>query len=427
MHPLSLHLQKVRAFVAREMNARIFRPYNWQVHARPEQLEPPGDWPVWLMMAGRGFGKTRAGAETVRSWVESGRYKRIALIGATLDEARSVMVEGESGLLSVLPPWERPIYNKTSGQLYFPKIGALITLYSARTPEKLRGAQFDAAWMDELAKFPKAREVWDQLHLGLRLGQNPKTLVTTTPRTIPLMQELLGRDDVIVTRGRTQDNAPNLAPKFLSLVQQRYGGTRLGLQELEGHLLASNQNALWTESMIQIKPKAESFVRLVVAVDPAVSLHEESAETGLIVAGLTEEGHAYVLEDLSGRLSPQEWGEKAVDAYHRHKADALIAEVNNGGDLVQRLIQSLDETVAYKSVRATRGKYTRAEPIAAFYTPGRVFHTSPFPELKAQMLTFTPGSSPSPDRLDALVWALSDLLLFKPPPKVAVLPRIWGV
>jgi len=401
--------------------------YDWSLKARPSQREPTGDWRIWLILAGRGFGKTRTGAETIRAWIESRKAKRICLLGASYGEARQVMLEGESGLLSVFPKGSGPVYRKKENQLIWPN-GAKAWLYSAQVYEQLRGPQFDAAWVDELGKFPYAQESWDQLMLGLRLGQNPRVIVTTTPRSIPLLTHLLERPDSVCTRGSTFENADHLAPSFLKDVKARYGGTRFGAQELEGLMLpTSSEAALWREDMIVhgSSPPPEAFKRLVVAVDPAVTYHDDSCETGILVAGMSTEGVAYVIEDLSGRLSPVDWGKRAIAAYHKYQANALIAEINNGGDLVQSLMTSLDKAVAYTGVRASRGKYIRAEPIAALYAQKRVIHTQRFPELESQMLSYTPGSPLSPDRLDALVWALTDLMLTHDSPLVQMSPVIW--
>jgi len=391
--------------------------YSWSHHARPSQLPPPGNWRTWLILAGRGFGKTRTGAETVRCWINTGHYKRIALLSKTIGEAQSVMVEGVSGLLAIHPPLERPLFERTRHQLEWPN-GTLATLYGADHFERLRGPQFDAVWIDELAKFRHPDEAWEQLMLALRLGHNPRCIVTTTPRPIPLIEKLLKSDDVVVTKGTTFENRGNLAPAFLDQIVKQFEGTRLGAQELYAQLLTEQQGALWRRDLIRYQepPHDEAglpkFLRIVIAIDPATTHHEESDETGIVVAGVGEGQRAYILEDLSGRLSPSDWGQRVCEAYRRLKADRVVAEVNKGGDLVERILRSLDPTIPYKAVRATRGKYTRAEPIAALYEQNRIFHTHPFSLLETQLCTYVPGvSTRSPDRLDALVWALTDLLL----------------
>ena len=391
--------------------------YDWHKNARPSQLPPPGDWRVWLVLAGRGFGKTRTGAEAIRSWVASGYCQRIALLNATLGQARSVMVEGVSGLMEVHPPPERPRFESARQRLVWPN-GATGELYGANNYESLRGPQFDAAWIDELAKFRYPEEAWDQLMFGLRLGQNPRCIVTTTPRPIPLLEKLLARDDVVVTHGTTFENASHLAPAFLEQIVKQYEGTHMGAQELYAQLLTERQGALWRRDMICYQmPEYEAdgapkLARIIIAIDPAETHHQDSDETGIVVAGLAENRYAYVLEDLSGRLSPGDWGQRAVEAYWRFKADRIVAEVNKGGDMVERILRSIDPKISYKAVRATRGKLTRAEPIAALYEQRKVFHAQPLPLLEAQLCGYVPGvTSKSPDRLDALVWALTDLIL----------------
>lgn len=391
--------------------------YCWRQNARPSQLPPAGDWRTWLILAGRGFGKTRTGAETLRSWINSGRYHRIGLLSQTIGEAVSVMVEGNSGLLEIHPPLERPLFARGRQQLVWPN-GTLATLYGADHFERLRGPQFDAVWIDELAKFRYPEEAWSQLMLALRLGTDPRCIVTTTPRPIPLIEKLLKSDDVVVTKGTTFENRSNLAPAFLDQIVKQFEGTRLGAQELYAQLLTEQQGALWRRDLIRYQePPYDSvgtpkLLRIVVAIDPATTHHEESDETGIVIAGLSDNKCAYVLEDLSGRLSPGDWGQRVCEAYWRLKADRVVAEVNKGGDLVERILRSLDPTIPYKAVRATRGKYTRAEPIAALYEQNRIFHTHPFALLETQLCTYVPGiSTKSPDRLDALVWALTDLLL----------------
>lgn len=413
-----------------EAHIRERQKFSWSENARPSQLSPPGAWRIWLILAGRGFGKTRTGAETVRAWATSGRYRRMALVGKTIDEARSVMVEGVSGLLEIHPPSQRPVFERTRHQLVWPN-GAVATLYGADHFEKLRGPQFDAAWMDELAKFRYPEEAWNQLMLSLRLGTDPRCLVTTTPRPIPLIEKLLARSDVAVTRGTTFENRGNLAPAYLDQIVKQFEGTRLGAQELYAELLTEQQGALWRRDLIRYREPpyeeggAPKLTRIVVAIDPATTHHEDSDETGIVVAGLGEEKCAYVLEDLSGRLSPGDWGQRVCEAYWRFKADRVVAEVNKGGDLVERILRNVDPTIPYKAVRATRGKFTRAEPIAALYEQNRVFHARPFSLLETQLCAYVPGrSSRSPDRLDAMVWALTDLLLES---ETAPRLRVWTI
>ena len=393
------------------------RRYEWPLQARPSQLPPPGDWRIWLILAGRGFGKTRTGAETLRQWATSGRYRHIALISGTVREARAVMVEGQSGLLDVHPPFQRPLFEATRRRLIWPN-GAIATLYGGDHYEHLRGPQFDAAWIDELAKFRYPQEAWNQLMLGLRLGNDPRCIVTTTPRPIPLIEHLLARDDVVITRGTTFENRDNLATAFLDQIVKQFEGTRQGAQELYAEMLTERQGALWRREMIcyQEPPYDAAGIlkltRIVIAIDPATTHHEDSDETGIVVAGLSQDRCAYVLEDMSGRWSPGDWGQRVVEAYRRLKADRVVAEINKGGDLVERILRSIDPTIPYKAVRATRGKATRAEPIAALYEQKRVFHARPLNLLETQLCEYIPGiTAKSPDRLDAMVWALTDLLL----------------
>jgi phage terminase large subunit-like protein len=303
----------------------------WEFQGRHSQKPPPGDWRVWLLLAGRGFGKTRAGAEFVRAMVNSKKARRIALVGSTALDVRSVMVEGESGLLSIGPPFERPRYEPSLHRLSWNN-GAVATLFSADEPNRLRGPEHDLAWCDELAawRYPQA---WDMLMFGLRLGRDPRVVVTTTPRPIKLLRDLIADPKVVVTRGRTEENARNLAPAFLEQIVRRYRGTRLGRQELDGELLDDMPGALWTHALIDAARMTEApdLARIVVAIDPAVSSHEGADETGIVVAGSDRNGHGYVLADASGRYAPTEWARAAVAAYAEHRADRIVAEVNNGG------------------------------------------------------------------------------------------------
>jgi phage terminase large subunit-like protein len=327
------------------------------------------------------------------------------------------MVEGESGLLAVHPASDRPIFEASKRQLTW-KNGAIATLFGAESYEQLRGPQFDCAWIDELAKFRHADDIWTQLMLSLRLGNDPRCLITTTPRPIPLLEKLIKDPSVITTRGTTFENQDNLAPTFISQILAQFQGTSLGAQELYAEILSQRQGAIWSRPMIQYQePPLDSqgkyaLTRIVIAVDPATTHHEGSDETGVVVAGLDEHNNAYVLDDLSGRLSPGDWGRRVVEAYWYHKADRVVAEVNKGGDLVERILRAIDPNIAYKAVRATRGKATRAEPIAALYEQNRIFHARPFRDLETQLCDYVPGvTSKSPDRLDALVWGMTDLML----------------
>ena len=373
--------------------------FDWQSIARPEQLPLADDeWSTWLILAGRGFGKTRTGAETVRSWATGstphspGRYGRLALVAETAADARDVMVEGESGILAVHPPDFRPTYEPSKRKLTWPN-GATALLFNGTEPDQLRGPQFDAAWVDELAKYEHAADVWDQLAFSLRLAKQPHKVVTTTPRPIPVLKAIIVDPTTRITRGRTLDNAVNLAPGVVEALMKRYAGTRFGRQELEAELLTDTPGALWRWEDIE-EPRIKAALlpplkRVVVAVDPAVTSGEDADETGIIVAGIDERGHAYVLEDLSGRFTPDAWARKAVGAYHTHRADRIVA---------------------------SRGKVVRAEPVSALHKQRRVHHAGVFPQLEEQMSAFTADfnrgqAGYSPDRVDALVWALSELML----------------
>jgi predicted phage terminase large subunit-like protein len=387
---------------------------DWRVWARASQLPPEGDWRIWLLLAGRGFGKTRSGAEWVRAQAESGAASRIALVAPTARDARLVMVEGESGLLAIAPDTMRPVFEPSKRQLTWPN-GAIATLFSADEPDRLRGPQFDAAWCDELAawRYPQA---WDMLMMALRLGTNPRVVVTTTPKPVKLVRALLASPDCAVTRGGTRDNAGNLAPGFLAAILKQYEGTRLGRQELDAELLEDMPGALWSRDAIERARIDEAPVlrRVVVAIDPAASAGEDADETGIVVAALGQDSHGYVLEDLSGRYSPHDWASHALEAYRAHRADRIVAEVNNGGAMVEATLRVLDAGVSYKPVHASRGKLARAEPVAALYEQGRIHHVGAFPALEDQMCAFTGGPLAhlaSPDRVDALVWALSELML----------------
>jgi phage terminase large subunit-like protein len=396
--------------------------YDWRgLLARPSQLAPLGEWSVWMVLAGRGFGKTRTGAEWVREQIEVHGKRRIALVARTSADARDVMVEGESGILAVSPPWNRPIYEPSKRRLTWPN-GAMATTYSADEPNLLRGPQHDAAWADELAawQYPDA---WDQLLMGLRLGDDPRVVVTTTPRPTKLIRELLSDPASVLTRGSTFDNAPNLAKRFLDRMRYKYEGTRLGRQELNAEILDDTPGALWTRNLIdasRVRRMPCDPARVVVAVDPATRSADGSDERGIIVAALGTDGHAYVLADESIHDTPERWARQAVIAYHNNKADRVVAEVNQGGDLVETVIRTVEPSISFSKVHATKGKITRAEPVSALYEQKRVHHVGQFAELEDQMCTWVQGDSNSPDRMDALVWAITELLVGAEPP-----PLFW--
>jgi predicted phage terminase large subunit-like protein len=373
------------------------------------------------MLAGRGFGKTRVLSEMCNAWAASGTCRRIALVAATAADARDVMVEGESGILETAPSWCRPAYQTTRRQVVWPN-GAIGTTYSAEEPDRLRGPQHDGALCDELASW-RDPSAWDMLMFGLRLGKRPRTVIATTPRPTKLLRQLLAREghDLVVTRGSTFENSANLAPAFFSQIVNRYEGTRLGRQELLAEVLMDVPGALWSLETIDKarRDRAPELRRIVVAIDPAVSSHEGSDETGIVVAGVDEHGHGWVLEDLSGRYAPHEWARAAIEAYNRHNADRIVAEVNQGGAMVESTMRTIDANVPFTAVHASRGKYVRAEPIAALYEQGRVHHVGNFPQLEDQMTSFVPDIDRtrmgSPDRVDALVWALTDLVVERQP------------
>ncbi|HOA25319.1 MAG TPA: terminase family protein [Aggregatilineales bacterium] len=366
------------------------------------------DWRYWLVMAGRGFGKTRTGAEMVRRWVRD--YPLVNLIGATADDVRDIMVEGESGILAICPPGERPEYRPSKRRLDWPN-GARSLLFTADEPERLRGKQHMKLWADELAAW-RYPEAWDQAMFGLRLGDNPQAVITTTPKPVKAVRDLLKDAHTVTYTGTTYENRANLAEAFYNAIITKYEGTRLGRQELLAEILDDVPGALWKRDRIDDLRVTDlpNMTRIVVAIDPAVSTTDESSETGIVVAGVGKDGHGYVLDDLTVKASPHEWATRAVNAYHDYQADRIVAEVNNGGDMVEHTLKTVDPKLPYKKLHASRGKHTRAEPIAALYEQGRVHHVGMFAELEDQMCTWVPGDD-SPDRMDALVWALTELML----------------
>jgi phage terminase large subunit-like protein len=458
--------------------------WNWAVQARPEQLAPVGDWRVWLVLAGRGFGKTRAGAEWVRAIAQGDGSARIALVGATPEQVRGVMVEGESGLLAIAPPGERPVWRPSLGVLRWPS-GAEAQVFGASAPERLRGPQFSHGWADEIAKWPRGEDAWDNLMLALRLGDAPRVMATTTPRPVALVRRLVaqagresgwragpmggvaecdvmerdgaeravaafglsGRDvpdrdvflsdlprsdvserdmprrDVVVTRGRTADNAAHLAPAFLDAVTRDYGGTRLGRQELDGELIEELDGALWTRAIIEACRVAagdacgdgRDLRRVVVGVDPPAGVNGDAC--GIVAVGLDARGRGVVIEDASvAGLRPEGWARAVADVAARRGADRVIAEANNGGAMVESVLRAADGALPVTLVHASRGKSARAEPVAALYETGKVVHAGAFPALEDEMCGMMTGGGyegpgRSPDRADALVWAMSALML----------------
>lgn len=399
---------------------------DWQLSARREQLPPIGQWFTWLILGGRGAGKTRAGAEWVHDASSSGYlmdkvsgrklvYGRIALVAETLSDAREVMVDGQSGILNIAKR-NRPVYESSRRRLIWPN-GAIAQIFSSEDPESLRGPQFDLAWCDELCKWKYAQETWDMLQFGLRLGSQPRQLITTTPRPIELLKQIMEDPLTVITKMRTDDNKEHLANSFLHNVNARYADTRLGRQELDGEVISDLENALWQREMLEeIRiTQLPDLKRIVVAIDPPVSATAKNSCCGIVVAGLDAQGSGIVLEDGSiDGASPSKWAARAVELYHRYEADMVVAEGNQGGDMVRSVLQASDATLPIQIVHATRGKWLRAEPVAALYEQNRIKHLGAFKKLEDQMCNFsnTYGSSAiSPDRLDALVWALTALML----------------
>jgi phage terminase large subunit-like protein len=400
-------------FAARDFET--IRPLPWRKIARPEQLPPDGSWLTWAFIAGRGCGKTRSAAEWVQEQATTHPGCRIALVGRTPADVRDVMIEGESGILAVAHD-STPIYQSTKRRLTWPN-GSVAQTYSAEVPSQLRGPQHHFAWADEAAAWTDAPKgdvldtAWNNLMLGLRLGTAPRCLVTTTPKPNALTRTVLGRPSTVVTRGSTYDNLANLAPSFREQVLATYEGTRIGRQELLGELLDDVEGALWTindldEGRVQSAPDLQ---RIVVAVDPSGGTGPNSDEQGIVVAGLGVDGELYVLADRSCSMSPHGWASRAVAAYHEFAADRIVAERNFGGDMVESTILQVDKRASVKVISASRGKVQRAEPVAALYEQQRVHHVGPLPKLEDQMTTWTPQSGTSPDRMDALVWAVTEL------------------
>jgi phage terminase large subunit-like protein len=406
--------------------------YDWRgFWARPNQILPgtPGaansraDWLFWILKAGRGFGKTRVGAETVREWGEDPNA-RILMIAPTTADVREVMIEGESGLMQCYPPDRRPIYNSSRHLVLFPS-GAIGITRSADEPERLRGPQFNKFWADEFCAWNYPQEAWEQLSFGFRVrSAKLQGVITTTPKPIKIFRELLAGEDTVITGGSSYENRSNLADAYFNRVIRPYEGTRLGRQEINAEVLDDFPGALWSrrvidENRVQFKEVVwEALARIVVAIDPAVTAGEDSDETGIVVAGLTRTGHVIVIDDLTCRESPLGWAAIAIKAYKQYRADRIVGEVNNGGDLVGANIWGVDRSIPFRAVRASRGKAVRAEPVAALYEQKRVHHIR-YPEredrfaaLEDQLCSFVPGiEQKSPDRMDALVWAITELVI----------------
>ena len=398
--------------------------FHWPLWARDNQMPSDDVWRIWLLLAGRGFGKTRTGAEWVRARVESGASRRIALVARTPHEVRDIMIQGDSGILSVCPPWNTPTWESSKRRLTWPN-GAMAFAFSSYEPDQLRGPQFDAAWCDELASWQYPRLTWDNLAFGLRLGAYPKCVVTTTPKPIELLRELATRDDVEITKGSSYDNSQNLPPGFIDAIAGRYEGTNTGQQEIYAQLLKEADGALWKREWIddhRMENPSEDINMKVVAIDPAVTFDpNRSDETGIIVAGISDDGrlrvldrdkHYWVLEDASGVMTPDAWANRAVELFHKHEADFITGETNQGGALIETVLRHADggQFIRFEGVHATQGKRARAELPSPPSTSRAAPTTSgEFSQLEDQMCGWTPQSSDSPDRMDALVWAINGL------------------
>jgi len=392
---------------------------NWLKTAREKQLQPKIDHFIWLILAGRGWGKTRTGAQDIALYALKNPDSICAVVAPTFGDLRRVCFGGDSGLLSIIPEdcmdknFGSNGYAMTTQEIRLNN-GSKIIGFAAIKPDRLRGPQYHRVWADELCAWQDPQEVFDQIMFGLRLGDKPQCVITTTPKPIKLIKELIGREDVQITKGNTFENKDNLAESALAMMLERYDGTTIGRQELYAEVLDDVEGALWNAQMIEsTRLPAESDIELqqiVVAIDPAVTSGESADETGIIVCGRDFEGHFYILEDLSGRHTPDKWCRIAVRAFYEWEADKVVAEVNQGGDLVERVLRTIDDTVPYRAVRATRSKFTRAEPISALYEQKRVHHIGYYEELESQMCTYTGlTKEASPDRLDALVWGLFEL------------------
>jgi len=424
--------------------------YSWRLWARPNQIAPESlpdgrPWDNWLILAGRGFGKTRSGAEWVHEQIASG-VMRIALIARTAADIRDVMVEGESGILATAHPARVPRWNPSNRRLTWPN-GAIATTFSAEEPESLRGPQYEKAWCDELAAWTYGPQAWDQLQMVLRLGKHPQCCITTTPRPTPLIRMLVKDPGTVVTKGSTLDNRANLAPNFTDKLIRKYGGTRLGRQELEAEILDDNPGGMFRREDIDSArvAVAPAMKRIIIAVDPAATANAKSCECGIVVLGVGIDGHGYVLEDLSVVATPQEWAVVVVTAYRKWKADRVIAELNLGGALVEMVLRTVDRNIPYKAVRAARGKAIRAEPIAALYEQKRVHHVGEHQFLEDQLIRWDPANLPTgghhssdatremteeqkaaaSDRLDALVWGLTELMVEGIPDASRSLPKAF--
>lgn len=437
MKPLDIHASDLRDLSEEELQEVLEKlgpkrvkelQHTWEFWARPEQLEPDGDWSIWVALAGRGWGKTRSGAEWIRHKIKQG-HKRLCFVAPTNSDIRKTMVEGESGLLNISYSGDltyrggkmgAPMWSPTNRQLKYEN-GATVDCFSAEDPERLRGPQFEAAWCDELCAWNNAQMSWDMLMFTLRLGKHPRVFITTTPKPTKLLRTILKDERTVVSSGSTYDNKDNLAPTFIKAVEATYEGTRLGRQELYAEVLDEASGALWNRTLLEEceyphdkSPEeiAEGCKRIVVAVDPAITANEESDMTGIVVAGILQDNNCIILEDATLRGTPEQWANKAVQLYHKYGADRIVAERNQGGDMVRHTFKTIDEGIPVRMVHAARGKYARAEPVSSLYEQHRVLHVKGLNELEDQMVSWEPlGKVGSPDRLDACVWAVTDLML----------------
>lgn len=394
--------------------------HDWRFWARPNQIAPEGDWDGWLVLAGRGYGKTRLGCEFVREQAQTGKAGRIGLVAETSADGRDVLVEGESGLLAIAPNDNRPTYEPSKRRVTWPN-GAIATLYDAREPDQLRGPQHDLILMDELAKYRYAQQLFDNMLFGLRLGPHPRWVATTTPRPTKLIRALAIDPRVKLTRGSSDENLANLAPTYKRNVIDRYAGTRIGRQELNAEILDDVPGALWSRKALDEGRVREAppLQRIVIALDPPATSGESANEAGIIACGVAPNAdgnlHGYAMDDWSLQGTPDEWARRAVACYRRYEADAIVAEVNQGGEMVASVIRSVDPDVNVIMVHASRGKYVRAEPVSALYEQGRIHHVGALATLEDQMIAFTPESAAdrskgiSPDRVDSLVWGFTEL------------------
>ncbi len=381
--------------------------YDWDYHARDNQKIPNNPWKIWLILAGRGFGKTRTGAETIKYFVKHG-YRNICLLGGTINEVRRIMIEGESGLLNIYEKYDKPVYFSSRNMIIWPN-GAIAHIMSAENYEALRGPQFDLAWIDEFAKFKYIEQCWNQLMMTMRLG-DPKIIITTTPRPITLIKKLMQTDNVVVTRGTTYDNKQNLAQNFIDTITNEYGNTSFGSQEIYGNVLSTNYQELWNQEMIQYADTTPQNLDIIIAIDPAVTSNSQSNETGILIIGKNDI-YYYIIEDMSTNSGANIWMYQVIKAYYKYSAAKIIIEINQGGNLFKESLINIDENLYIEEVRASKNKYIRAQPVTLLYEKKLVYHSKVFSKLEEQMLHFSEllDQGKSPDRVDAMVWGILEL------------------